>query len=720
MKLNIKAKLLIGFVLLLALSSLVQAFSFSIAGDYIYAQKKNLQLVRAESEEEKVEEFISHLHEINYELAKTYKLSSKTGTQSAQIELVKVINSYIIKNKQIESISIIPQDMKELIKINQINGISNNTQLPLESQSKALANAISGSTSFSEVYTSNSNQANFIDIYTPVIVGNKIPLVIKMQVNLDLLNHMLVSDKVGENGIAYIVDNHGKLVAHPEEKYSIERPDLSSRKIISGILKNQIPSSLEEKYKNENNTIVTAKAVLIPGLNWAVIYEEPLTEVLSFTDFMRSLFFITLLGSLLVLIIIALILSDNLTRPIRLLQNFTQLLLQGKHQNIKIATGDEIETLTDSFNTMAVELLQRENNLKKQEQEKEIILQSLSDGVIAVDNENKIKLFNKEAERITGLNYNSAINKHIDDAIKFYDIEKQITFDQIKTRLKEIMLKVNDKTQYFIESSGNKIKISLIATPVITEENIQNGWVITIHDMRKEQELEEMKIDFVSMAAHELRTPLTAIRGYIALLQDQTALNADPSNKVLFNRLMLSTEKLSDLIDNLLNISRIERETFRIVILPVDISEVVNNIVNGFRPEAYALSQKIEIDHSIKSLPKVMADPFRISQVLSHLITNAINYSNEGNNIIIKGNIKDNFVEISVTDNGRGIPPESLPNLFTKFFRIKKPNDDIKGTGLGLYICKSIIDMHKGKIWAESELNKGSTFTFSIPIASQA
>jgi PAS domain S-box-containing protein len=496
---------------------------------------------------------------------------------------------------------------------------------------------------------------------------------------------------------------------------------LSSRKIIAAVLKNKTPSTQEEQYKNEKNIEVAAKAVKVPGINWIIVFEQPVSEALGFVDFMRGLFIVTLLGSLLVLLLIALVLSENLTGSIQKLQHLTQLLEIGQlDSNIKITTGDEIESLANAFKKMAAELLQREGYLKKEKQERETLLQSLTDGVIAVDSENKIILFNKEAERIIGLTAESILNKNIDEILDVYDQDQHIVFNQYKAQSEEMIRKLKEKGIYLLNRSGEKIKITMTTTPVISENQTQSGWVITLHDMRKEQELEEMKLDFVSMAAHELRTPLTAIRGYASLLNIQVAQNLDSAGKELINRLLISTENLSNLIDNLLNVSRIERDAFRVDLRPVDITGLIKDIVDGLKQQAYTQNQKLECQLPLEPLPRVYVDPFRIGQVLLNLIGNALNYTQEGGSIVVTAAHKDGFVQVSVKDNGNGIPKEAIPKLFTKFFRVSgQLEQGSKGTGLGLFICKSIIEMHKGKIWVESELGKGSTFTFAVPIATE-
>lgn len=719
MKFNIRYKILTGFALLLVLSVIVQALTFSIAGDYIYLQKKNIQQAEANNAVDEIQTFFIKLNNINYSLARTYKLNSPNSSSSAETNLNSSLNTLFIENKHIETVTFLSSDGKELLKYEQINGKIPDKKLKVELITDELKKARTGNTAITKVYNLKTKPGQFIDIYSPVFINGKIPVVIRSQINLGILSWTVAASKLDGGGYSYIVDEKGKLIAHPSLIYAYKSPDLYNRKIISLTLKNLVPQPNEEKYKNEKNIIVTAKAARVPGLNWIVVFEQPVSEVLNFSDFMRNLFLVTLIGSLVVLLVIALLLSDNLTRPIRELQRFTGLLEKGElNNNINIQTGDEIESLANSFNSMASRLQQREDFLKKQKQEKETILQSLTDSVIALDSENKIKLFNKEAERITGLKPEFILDKKIDEALYFFEKDKQITIDHIKSRSKELILNMNENEIFLKDIEGKKIKISVTATPVVSESPDQNGWVITIHDLRKEQELEEMKIDFVSMAAHELRTPITEIRGYASLLRSQLANNLDVSGKELLNRLMLSAENLSDLTDNLLNISRIERDSFRVVLKPVDITPQLKNIVNGLRPQIYALNQKFELELPNESLPKILADTFRIGQVLSNLIINAMTYNQDGGYIKVKAYVKDNYLEISVSDNGIGISKESIPYLFTKFYRAQgNSGQQHKGTGLGLYICKSIIDMHKGKIWVESELNKGSVFTFAIPLA---
>jgi signal transduction histidine kinase len=156
---------------------------------------------------------------------------------------------------------------------------------------------------------------------------------------------------------------------------------------------------------------------------------------------------------------------------------------------------------------------------------------------------------------------------------------------------------------------------------------------------------------------------------------------------------------------------------FSIDTKPVDLTKTIAGVVDNLRQTAETKQQKIDFNRP-HELPVVLADAFRISQVLANLIANAINYTQEGGLITVNIDKKEGFLEISVSDNGPGIPAEALKKLFTKFFRVSGALEQgSKGTGLGLFISKSIINMHNGKIWVESEVNKGSRFAFTLPLA---
>jgi signal transduction histidine kinase len=228
-----------------------------------------------------------------------------------------------------------------------------------------------------------------------------------------------------------------------------------------------------------------------------------------------------------------------------------------------------------------------------------------------------------------------------------------------------------------------------------------------------------MKLDFVSMAAHELRTPLTSIRGYLSVLQEEIGEKLDRDQRSFLDKAFISSSQLAALVENLLSVSRIERGALKVQAEPSEwnpiVKEIFNNFTNLAQEKNVTLSLKTEED-----LPSVMVDKFRISEVVSNLIANALQYTKPSGTVEVTTKKDKEGVLTQVRDTGQGIPASAIPKLFTKFFRVSGVLEQgSKGTGLGLYISKAIIDMHQGKIWVESELGKGSTFSFIVPLAKE-
>lgn len=717
MKLTIRTKLLIGFALLLLLSSVIQAFVFNLTNQYVSSQIDTFQTDQAKNGAKAVEEFFSTLSFDSFGLASVLeKEYAETGIFTSAN--VQPAITYVIKNKDyVKKITILSPQGKELLQFDVFGEVLAD-KLDYEVISAPFTSALDGKTSLSKVYFIENSQGPFMDMFSPIFANNgKVIGVVKTQVTLGRLQQRLAGIKYGENGFVYVVDNEGRLIAHQNPSFVLERPNIASRKIIADTLANKPITAESQKYINEQNVQVVAKAVKIAGFNWVVIFEQPEAESFGFLTLIRNLFLGTLVGSTIVLLVIAYILSANLTNSIRKLQQSAKLLEQGQlNTNLDIKSGDEIETLSHSFAAMVNQLLQRETSLQREKRETETLLQSLTDGVVALDQKGTIIAFNRAAERVTGFTTVEVLGKPVDEILHFYESQQLIPFSIYSQQTEEIVQKLKDKGMRLSTREGQKVSLALKVSPVVFEAQ-KSGFIIAFHDLSREQELEEMKLDFVSIAAHELRTPLTAIRGYASLLQLQNAKDLDESGKELINRLVVSGENLGNLIENLLSVSRIERSMFTVDARPVDLTPTIKNVINNVRPQAETKKQTINIIVP-DQLPVVLADSFRIGQVVLNFVANAVNYTQEGGSITIKAEQKGSELHISVTDTGRGIPKDALQKLFTKFFRVSGSLEQgSKGTGLGLYISKSIIELHKGKIWVESEAGKGSTFAFSLPIA---
>ena len=226
---------------------------------------------------------------------------------------------------------------------------------------------------------------------------------------------------------------------------------------------------------------------------------------------------------------------------------------------------------------------------------------------------------------------------------------------------------------------------------------------------------EENDLNFIAFAAHELRGPITVIRGYLDTLQDELAGSIDTEQQELFDRLTVSANRLASYINNILNSARYDQRHLSLNLIETSVVDIYATIADDMALRASAQRRILHVDLP-PELPTVAADPASASEVFGNLIDNALKYSNEGGTVTVTAEIKDKFVEVSVIDNGIGMPANVVSNLFHKFYRSHRSRETVAGTGIGLYISKGIIESHGGSMEVRSVENEGSTFSFTLPI----
>lgn len=239
--------------------------------------------------------------------------------------------------------------------------------------------------------------------------------------------------------------------------------------------------------------------------------------------------------------------------------------------------------------------------------------------------------------------------------------------------------------------------------------------VLALIDRTSTYSIDEENLDFMSFAAHELRGPITVIRGYLDVLNDELADVLKDDQGELFSRLIVSANRLSGYINNILNTSKYDRRHLKIQLREDNVARVYNTISDDMRLRAEAQRRLLTVSIP-ENLPTIAVDSTSMGEVFSNLIDNAVKYSNEGGAINITARANDSFVEVEFKDHGIGMPESVISNLFQKFYRSHRSRETVAGTGIGLYICKAIVESHGGTISVQSEEGKGSTFTVSIPI----
>lgn len=343
------------------------------------------------------------------------------------------------------------------------------------------------------------------------------------------------------------------------------------------------------------------------------------------------------------------------------------------------------------------------------------IASSIKDGVVVMDQNQKILYVNRPAAEILGYPSSTMMNKNIDDLIDVKDINDKTLL--MKDYYKQEGL--NNPSLVHIQSKNGKNSdpLEVILSKVTDDSHPDLGCILVLHDTAQEKALQQMQIDFVSMASHEFRTPLTSIINYLAVLSEEAKKKLAAEQQEFLDRALSSAKEMSALVDNILNVSKVERGSMSLSLKSIDWKKKLKQVVDTTQTQA--AFKRIRMTLNVPTtLPNVMADEIRISEVLNNLVSNAIVYNQEGGKIDISAKVDKDQIITSVSDTGTGIPKEALAHLFTKFYRapgsLEKNN---QGSGLGLYLSKSIVDLHQGKIWVESEEGKGSTFFFSLPVA---
>ena len=337
----------------------------------------------------------------------------------------------------------------------------------------------------------------------------------------------------------------------------------------------------------------------------------------------------------------------------------------------------------------------------------EAIIYNFTDGLLFFDNEGYLKIFNPQAEIFFEAKAKEVLEKKTFFLKNIPNLK--ILLDFLETKQERIFrkeLKINESLI---------LEVSLL--PISGEEGKRIGILLILHDITREKRVEKMKTEFVSIAAHQLRTPLSAIKWTIKMLIDKDLGPLSEEQEEFIKRIYISNERMIDLINDLLNITRIEEGRYLYHKQSVDFYSFIQGVIDTLKEELKKKKIKINFQKTKEKIPLIEIDVEKMQLVVHNLLDNAIRYTSSGGKIFLSLKFIDKKMEFSIQDTGMGIPKKQQNRIFTKFFRAANvAKIDTEGTGLGLFITKNIIEAHGGKIWFESEENKGTTFYFTLPI----
>lgn len=333
------------------------------------------------------------------------------------------------------------------------------------------------------------------------------------------------------------------------------------------------------------------------------------------------------------------------------------------------------------------------------------IIKNFADGLLLMEN-NRVSLINPAAQAFFNVSEEEVVGRTIAELegnAKIQSLAKFLNKTGADISREELPL-----TENFI------LEVSTVA---IFKDAKETGKIIILHDVSREKMVEKMKTEFVSLAAHQLRTPLSAIKWALRMLLDGDMGSIKKDQKNFLEKTYQSNERMITLVNDLLNLTRIEEGKYLYNPTATQLELVAKFVVDSYKDEAKAKNIKLTLRKSDSLLRSVKIDVEKIRLAMQNIIDNAIRYSADGSEVVVSclGNEKE--IEFSVQDGGIGIPKDQRSRIFSKFFRGSNAvRIDTDGSGLGLYIAKNIIEAHGGRIWFESEPEKGATFHFSLPI----
>jgi PAS domain S-box-containing protein len=362
------------------------------------------------------------------------------------------------------------------------------------------------------------------------------------------------------------------------------------------------------------------------------------------------------------------------------------------------------------------------NMLKAQQIEStksQAILEGVADGVMVTDAEGQVVLFNAAAERILGLPREEAMGRTTREMLGLYGSQAQDWMETVAEWMEQPgSYRSGDFLAAQLETEDRVVSVHLAPVLMGASDSLPEflGTVSVFRDVTAEVEADRAKTEFVSMVSHELRKPMTSIKGYADLLLMGSVGPLTDGQERFLSIVRSNVDRLTTLVNDLLDISRIESGRLELSPEPIDVSETVADVAASIeaRAEEKGIDLRLEVP---PDLPTVRADPDRVAQILNNLVGNACQYTPSGGNVVVSAETTDGMLELTVRDTGIGISAEDRRKVFDRFFRADNPDvQSTSGTGLGLPIVKSLVGLHGGEIWVESEPGEGSAFTFTLPV----
>ncbi|EDO0413993.1 TPA: cell wall metabolism sensor histidine kinase WalK [Listeria monocytogenes] len=504
-----------------------------------------------------------------------------------------------------------------------------------------------------------------------------------------------------------IVDDKGKILGTS----NLNNQGIVGQKSNDPLVKRTLSlgtTSEDKIYKdesNKNNRVwVNVSSIKNKGQVIGAIYlVADIESVYKQVDDITNIFITGTLIAMIITAVLGILLSRTITKPIIEMKRQAYAMARGNYsRKVKVYGVDEIGELADSFNTLTKRVQEAQAMTEGERRKLSSVLAYMTDGVIATDRRGKVILINTPAEKMLRVKHESANERSIIDVLDIgdtYQFEDLMEVDGSLTMDRSTL----DKP-YVLRANFSVIQ---------RETGFNNGVIAVLHDITDQEKVDQERRDFVSNVSHELRTPLTSMHSYLEALSDGAWEDKEIAPRFL-EVTQNETERMIRLVNDLLKLSRMDGGREQLEKSFVNFTDFFNHIIDRFE---MMKKETIMFKRHIPREPVIIEiDEDKVMQVLDNIISNANKYSPDGGRISFYLKKFEDEIEVSIADEGLGVPDEDLANVFDRFFRVDKARSrEMGGTGLGLAIAREVIEAHGGRIWAERNKTKGTIIKFTLP-----
>lgn len=504
-----------------------------------------------------------------------------------------------------------------------------------------------------------------------------------------------------------IVDDKGKILGTS----NLNNQGIVGQKSNDPLVKRTLSlgtTSEDKIYKdesNKNNRVwVNVSSIKNKGQVIGAIYlVADIESVYKQVDDITNIFITGTLIAMIITAVLGIPLSRTITKPIIEMKRQAYAMARGNYsRKVKVYGVDEIGELADSFNTLTKRVQEAQAMTEGERRKLSSVLAYMTDGVIATDRRGKVILINTPAEKMLRVKHESANGRSIIDVLDIgdtYQFEDLMEVDGSLTMDRSTL----DKP-YVLRANFSVIQ---------RETGFNNGVIAVLHDITDQEKVDQERRDFVSNVSHELRTPLTSMHSYLEALSDGAWEDKEIAPRFL-EVTQNETERMIRLVNDLLKLSRMDGGREQLEKSFVNFTDFFNHIIDRFE---MMKKETIMFKRHIPREPVIIEiDEDKVMQVLDNIISNANKYSPDGGRISFYLKKFEDEIEVSIADEGLGVPDEDLANVFDRFFRVDKARSrEMGGTGLGLAIAREVIEAHGGRIWAERNKTKGTIIKFTLP-----